>query len=45
MIAPVLAANASFTLAQILGATDSSIQTAVDAAIDIFADGTQGSTP
>lgn len=35
----VLAANASATLAQINAATDSSIQTAVNAAVDVFADG------
>ena len=44
LIAAVLAANTSFTRAQIVGASDSSIQTAVDNAIDIFADGSQAVT-
>ena len=38
MLWAVLAANKSATLAQIIGATDSSIQTNVDSAGDVFAD-------
>lgn len=33
----VLAQNRAFTYAQIVGASDASVQTAVDAAIDVFA--------
>lgn len=40
MIREVLAANRSATLAQIIGASDATIQTAVNAAVDIFATGT-----
>jgi hypothetical protein len=40
MLKAVLAANNSLTLAQITGASDAAIQTAVNNAIDIFADGT-----
>lgn len=40
MLKAVVAANASATLAQITGASDATIQAAVNAAIDIFADGT-----
>lgn len=39
MLWAVLAQNASLTLAQITGATDSGVQTAVDAAVDVFATG------
>ncbi len=37
MIMAVLAQNSTFTLAQIIGATDAVVQTAVDAAVDVFA--------
>lgn len=37
MVWAVLAQNRAFTQAQIVGATDASIQTAVDAAVDVFA--------
>lgn len=37
MLWAVLAQNRSFTLAQITGATDASVQSAVDAAVDVFA--------
>jgi len=40
MLKAVLAANSSASLAAITGASDSTIQTAVDAAVNIFADGT-----
>lgn len=40
LLRAVLAANASATLAQINAAADSTIQTAVNAAVDTFADGT-----
>lgn len=40
MLSAVLAANNTATVANIQGATDSQIQTNVDAAVDIFADGT-----
>lgn len=39
MLWAVLAQNQSFTLAQITGATDAATQTAVNAAIDVFATG------
>jgi hypothetical protein len=39
MLKAVLAANASAALASITGATDLTIQTAVNAAINVFADG------
>ncbi|MFS2027071.1 hypothetical protein [Massilia sp. CT11-137] len=37
MVWAVLAQNAGVTLAQIIGATDATVQTAVDAAVDVFA--------
>jgi hypothetical protein len=37
MIWAVLAQNRAFTLAQITGASDSAVQTAVDAAVNVFA--------
>lgn len=37
MVWAVLAQNAGFTLAQILGATDAAVQTAVNNAVDVFA--------
>lgn len=37
MVWAVVAQNAGFTLAQITGASDSAVQTAVDAAVDVFA--------
>lgn len=37
MIWAVLAQNRAFTLAQIVGASDSGVQAAVDAAVDVFA--------
>lgn len=40
LLRAVLAANASATLAQINAAADSSIQSAVNAAVNTFADGT-----
>jgi hypothetical protein len=40
MLRAVLAANVSATLAQITGASDATIQTAVNNAVNIFADGT-----
>lgn len=40
MLRALLAQNASLTVAQITGATDAGIQTAVNGAVDIFADGT-----
>ena len=39
LLRAVLAANASATLAQITAATDSTIQTAVNASVNTFADG------
>ena len=39
MIMAVLAGNSSLTVEQITGATDAAIQTKVNAAVDIFADG------
>lgn len=39
MLWAVLAANQGATLAQITGASDSTVQTAVNAAIDVFATG------
>lgn len=39
MVWAVLAQNASATLAAILGASDSTVQTAVNAAVDVFATG------
>ena len=39
MMKAVLAANKAAEVAQILGASDTAIQTQVNAAIDIFADG------
>lgn len=39
MVWAVLAQNASATLSQITGASDSTVQTAVNAAVDVFADG------
>lgn len=39
MLAAVLAANESATVAQITGATDAGIQANVDAVVDIFATG------
>lgn len=39
MMWPVLAQNKTLTLAQITGATDSDVQTAVDAAVNVFANG------
>lgn len=40
LLRAVLAANASATLTQINGASDATIQTAVNAAVDTLADGT-----
>ena len=40
MLRAVLAANNAATLSQITGASDSTIQTAVTAAVDVLADGT-----
>jgi len=37
MVMAVLAQNSTFTLAQIIGATDVTVQAAVDAAVDVFA--------
>ena len=37
----ILAANASASVAQIQGATDTSVQANIDAIIDLFADGSQ----
>lgn len=39
MMWPVLAQNKALTLAQITGASDSAVQTAVDAAVNVFANG------
>lgn len=39
LLMAVLAANKALTVAAILGATDEQIQTNVDAAVDVFADG------
>lgn len=39
MVNAVIAQNAAATLAQITGASDSTVQTAVAAAVDIFSDG------
>lgn len=39
MMRAVLAQNASATLGQITGASDATVQTAVNAAVDVFADG------
>jgi hypothetical protein len=39
MLWAVLAQNKTFTLAQITGATDTAIQTAVNTAVDVFATG------
>jgi len=39
MLMALLAANKDLTVAQIEGASDAAIQTAVDNAVDIFADG------
>lgn len=39
MMWPVLAQNKAFTLAQIVGADDATVQTAVDAAVNVFANG------
>lgn len=39
MMWPVLAQNRALTLAQITGASDVGVQTAVDAAVDVFATG------
>lgn len=41
MLKAVLAANAAATEAQIIAASDSTIQDAVSAAVNIFADGTE----
>jgi hypothetical protein len=40
MLMALLATNRALTVPQITGATDAAIQTAVDAAINVFADGT-----
>lgn len=40
MLMAVLAANSGFTVAQITGASDSAIQANVNAAVNVFADGT-----
>lgn len=40
MVWAVLAQNQAATLAQITGASDASVQTAVNAAVDVFATGT-----
>jgi hypothetical protein len=37
MVWPVLTQNRAFTAAQITGATDATVQTAVDAAVDVLA--------
>lgn len=37
MILAVIAQNAAFTLAQIIGASDASVQTAVNNAVNVFA--------
>src|SRR5688500_13299151 len=39
MMWPVLAQNRAFTLAQITGADDATVQEAVDAAVNVFAQG------
>lgn len=39
MMWPVLAQNRALTLAQINGATDADVQTAVDVAVNVFANG------
>lgn len=39
MMWPVLAQNKAATLAQITGADDATVQTAVDAAVNVFANG------
>ena len=39
MMWPVLAQNRALTLAQIIGAIDSDVQTAVDSAVNVFANG------
>lgn len=39
MMWPVLAQNKALTLAQITGASDAAVQTAVDAAVNVFAQG------
>ena len=39
MLMALLATNRALTVVQITGATDASIQTAVDAAVNVFADG------
>lgn len=39
MMWPVLAQNKAFTLAQITGADDATVQTAVDSAVNVFAQG------
>jgi hypothetical protein len=39
MMWPVLAQNKAFTLAQITGADDATVQTAVNAAVNVFANG------
>lgn len=39
MVNAVIAQNAAVTLAQITGASDSTVQTAVNAAVDVFATG------
>lgn len=39
MMWPVLAQNRALTLAQITGAVDADVQTAVDAAVNVFAQG------
>jgi hypothetical protein len=41
MLWVVLGANSSATKAQIAGASDATIQTAVNAAVDLFADGSE----
>ena len=40
MLSAVLSANASATVAQIQGASDAAIQSNVNVAVDLFADGT-----
>ena len=40
MVMAVLATNKDFTVEQITGALDATIQAKVDAAVDLFADGT-----
>lgn len=42
MIGVMLGANSGVAQASILGASDTAIQSALDASIDLFADGTQG---